>query len=201
MKDAAVWNYVKTGMLLFLALFVVTGVLYPLAITLIGQSFFPLQADGSLIADDNGTVRGSFLIGQEFVGAEYFIGRPSATPGKPYNASASGGSNLGPTNPVLFSAVDNRIAYLKARGIPAPYASDLVLSSASGLDPDITLADALSQAPAIARKRNIPEDDLRNIVNSHTEQGIPLWNEEPYVNVLLLNRYLDLRFPITKEGN
>jgi len=201
MRNMPMWKEVKTGLLLFLILFILTGVIYPLGITLIGQAFFPIQAGGSLVTDSDGTIRGSQLIGQEFAGKGYFIGRPSATEGSPYNASASGGSNLGPTNPALFSDVDNRIAYLKAREISAPYSSDMVLSSASGLDPHITLDAALSQVSAIANNRNVSENDLRTIVMSHAEQGIPLFNEGPFVNVLLLNRDLDLRFPMMKGGN
>jgi K+-transporting ATPase ATPase C chain len=190
---------VKTGVLLFLVLFIVIGVIYPLAITVIGQAVFPRQAGGSLVTDSDGTIRGSLLIGQEFTGRSYFIGRPSATAGSPYNGSASGGSNLGPTNPELFSRVGVRIAYLEARQVPAPYASDMVLSSASGLDPHITLAAALGQVPAVARERNMTEDDLTLIVMSHAEQGIPLFRGEPYVNVFLLNRDLDSR-PATTTG-
>jgi K+-transporting ATPase ATPase C chain len=194
-------KYVRTGLLLFLIFFFLTGIIYPLGITLIGQAFFPAQAGGSLVAGSNGTIQGSSLIGQEFVGREYFIGRPSATQGSPYNASASGGSNLGPTNPALLTDVDSRIAYLRARQVPAPYASDMVLSSASGLDPHITLAGALSQVPAIAKERKVSEDDLRSLVTSHAEQGMPFFNGEPYVNVFLLNRDLDLRFPVSHRGS
>jgi K+-transporting ATPase ATPase C chain len=195
------WKEVRTGLLLFLVFFILTGIIYPLGITLIGQALFPVQAGGSLVASNNGTIQGSWLIGQEFVGSEYFIGRPSATQGSPYNASASGGSNLGPTNPALFTDIDSRIAYLDARQIPVPYASDIVLSSASGLDPHITLAAALSQVPAIANERKVSEADLRSVVTSHAEQGIPFFNGEPYVNVFLLNRDLDLRFPVPHRGS
>jgi K+-transporting ATPase ATPase C chain len=195
------WKDAKTGLLVFLVLFILTGILYPLGITLVGQALFPVQADGSLVIDNTSTIQGSRLIGQEFSAKVYFIGRPSATQGSPYNASASGGSNLGPTNPVLFSEVDNRTTYLAARQIPAPYASDMVLSSASGLDPHITLGAALSQVPAVARERNVSEDDLRSFVSSQAEQGIPFFNEEPYVNVFLLNRDLDLRFPVPPGGS
>jgi K+-transporting ATPase ATPase C chain len=194
------WKEVKTGLLLFLVLFIVCGILYPLGITVIGQAFFPVQAGGNLVADRDGTIRGSLLIGQEFTGRGYFIGRPSATSGSPYNGSASGGSNLGPTNPALFSRVGDRIAYLEARQIPAPYASDMVLSSASGLDPHITVQAALSQVPAIARERNMTGDDLSSIVMSHAEQGLPLGSEEPYVNVFLLNQDLDSRLEMITGG-
>jgi K+-transporting ATPase ATPase C chain len=185
------WKEVKTGLLLFLVLFILTGTIYPLGITVIGKVFFPRQAGGSLVTGENGTVQGSLLIGQEFTSRGYFIGRPSATQGLPYNGSASGGSNLGPTNPELFSLIDDRIAYLRSRDIPAPYPADLVMSSASGLDPHISLAAAMSQVPSIALERNMREDDLRSIVMSHREQGISLLSGEPYVNVFLLNRDLD----------
>jgi K+-transporting ATPase ATPase C chain len=185
----------KTGLLLFLVLFLLTGVLYPLVITVIGQAAFPSQAGGSLVTGTDGTVRGSLLIGQEFTGRGYFIGRPSATAGSPYNGKASGGSNLGPTNPALFSSVDTRIAVLQARQVPAPFPSDLVMSSASGLDPHITLAAALAQVPVVAPERNTTEGELEAFILQHAEQGLPLLSVEPYVNVFRLNRDLDNRYP------
>ena len=187
----------KTGLLLFLVLFLLTGILYPLVITAIGTAVFPYQAGGSLVTGTVGTVRGSLLIGQEFSGRGYFIGRPSATAGSPYNGKASGGSNLGPTNPALFSSIDARIADLKTRQVPAPYPSDLVMSSASGLDPHISLAAALAQVPVVARERNMTEDDLEAFVLSHAEQGLPFLSIEPYVNVFLMNSDLDNRYPLS----
>jgi len=186
----------KTGLLLFLVLFLLTGILYPLVITAIGTAVFPYQAGGSLVTGTVGTVRGSLLIGQEFSGRGYFIGRPSATAGSPYNGKASGGSNLGPTNPALFSSIDARIADLKTRQVPAPFPSDLVMSSASGLDPHISLAAALAQVPVVARERNMTEDDLEAFVLSHAEQGLPFLSVEPYVNVFLMNSDLDNRYPL-----
>jgi len=185
----------KTGLLLFLVLFLFTGILYPLVITTIATAVFPYQSGGSLVTGTDGTVRGSLLIGQEFTGRGYFIGRPSATAGSPYNGKASGGSNLGPTNPALFSSIDARIADLKTRQVPAPYPSDLVMSSASGLDPHISLAAALAQVPVVAAERNITEDDLEAFVLSHAEQGLPLVSVEPYVNVFLINSDLDSLYP------
>ena len=187
----------KTGLLLFLVLFLLTGILYPLVITAIGTAVFPYQAGGSLVTGTVGTVRGSLLIGQEFSGRGYFIGRPSATSGSPYNGKASGGSNLGPTNPALFSSIDARIADLKTRQVPAPFPSDLVMSSASGLDPHISLAAALAQVPVVARERNMTEDDLEAFVLSHAEQGLPFLSVEPYVNVFLINSDLDNRYPLS----
>ncbi|MDD1714633.1 MAG: potassium-transporting ATPase subunit KdpC [Methanoregulaceae archaeon] len=187
----------KTGLLLFLVLFLLTGILYPLVITAIGTAVFPYQAGGSLVTGTVGTVRGSLLIGQEFSGRGYFIGRPSATAGSPYNGKASGGSNLGPTNPALFSSIDARIADLKTRQVPAPFPSDLVMSSASGLDPHISLAAALAQVPVVARERNMTEDDLEAFVLSHAEQGLPFLSVEPYVNVFLMNSDLDNRYPLS----
>jgi K+-transporting ATPase ATPase C chain len=185
----------KTGLLLFLVLFMLTGVLYPLAITVIGQLLFPHQSGGSLVTGEDGTVRGSLLIGQEFTGRGYFIGRPSATAGSPYNGKASGGSNLGPTNPALFSSVDTRIAALRVRQVPAPFPSDLVMSSASGLDPHISLAAALAQVPAVSAERNIPEKELEAFVHEHAERGLPLLSDELYVNVFMMNSDLDHRYP------
>jgi K+-transporting ATPase ATPase C chain len=187
----------KTSLLLFLVLFLFTGVLYPLVVTAIGQVVFPYQAGGSLVAGTDGTVRGSLLIGQDFTGREYFIGRPSATPGSPYNGAASAGSNLGPTNPALFSSIDTRIAALRARQVPAPFPSDLVMSSASGLDPHISLAAALAQVPVVAADRNIAEDELNDFVLEHAEQGLPFFAVEPYVNVYMLNSDLDNLYPLT----
>ena len=187
----------KTGLMIFLVLFLITGVLYPLVVTAIGMVIFPYQAGGSLVTGTVGTVRGSLLIGQEFSGRGYFIGRPSATAGSPYNGKASGGSNLGPTNPALFSSIDARIADLKTRQVPAPFPSDLVMSSASGLDPHISLAAALAQVPVVARERNMTEDNLEAFVLSHAEQGLPFLSVEPYVNVFLMNSDLDNRYPLS----
>lgn len=190
----------KTGLLLFFVLFLLTGVIYPLVVTAIGQAVFPRQAGGSLVTGTDGSVRGSLLIGQEFTGRGYFTGRPSATGGSPYNPRASAGSNLGPTNPALFSTIDTRITALKTRQVTAPYPSDLVMSSASGLDPHITLAAALAQVPVVAAERNIAEDQLRALVIGHAEQGLPLLSVEPYVNVFALNSDLDHLYPTTAHA-
>jgi len=190
----------KTGLLLFLVLFILTGILYPLVVTAIGQVVFPSQAGGSLVTGKDGTVRGSLLIGQEFTSRGYFIGRPSATPGSPYNGMASAGSNLGPTNPALFSSIDTRIAALRARQVQSPFPSDLVMSSASGLDPHITVAAAFAQVPVIAAERNIAEDELQAFVLERAEKGLPLLSVEPYVNVFILNSDLDHLYPFTSSS-
>ncbi|MBP1927748.1 K+-transporting ATPase ATPase C chain [Methanolinea mesophila] len=184
----------RTAVLLFVILFVVVGVAYPLVVTLAGQALFPMQAKGSLMFNEAGGIEGSLLIGKEFSGNEYFIGRPSATAGTPYNASASGASNLGPTNPLLFSEVNETILRLQSRGILSPYPSDLVTSSGSGLDPHITLDAAMVQVPGIAAARGADEEELRGIVLSHAESGTFLFTQDQYVNVYLINLDLDRHY-------
>jgi len=181
----------RIALILFAVLFLITGVAYPLVVTLAGQAIFPVQAKGSLILNGTAGVEGSMLIGKEFSGDDYFIGRPSATAFSPYNASASGGSNLGPTNPLLFDQVNETILRLQARGIQAPYPSDLVTSSGSGLDPHITLDAAMVQVPGIAAARAVNPEELRMLVLSHAESGTFLFSEDQYVNVWLLNLDLD----------
>lgn len=177
---------------LFVALTVVTGIAYPLAVTAIAKVAFPEEAAGSLIVKDGKTV-GSRLIGQNFSDPKYFWGRPSATAPQPYNASASGGSNLGPLNPALTQAVKGRIEALKAadpgntRAIPA----DLVTASASGLDPHISPAAADYQVERVARARQIDPATLKAMVEKNTEER--QWGifGEARVNVLELNLALD----------
>ncbi len=181
----------RTALILFAVLFLITGVAYPLVVTLAGQAIFPEQAKGSLILNGAGGVEGSVLIGKEFSGDQYFIGRPSATAFTPYNASASGGSNLGPTNPLLFAQVNETILLLQARGVQAPYPSDLVTSSGSGLDPHITLDAALVQVPGIAAARAVNHEELRTLVHSHAERGTFLFTQDQYVNVWVLNLDMD----------
>jgi potassium-transporting ATPase KdpC subunit len=171
---------------------ILTGILYPLAVTGIAQLAFPHQANGSLIIKDAQT-QGSELIGQSFDDLHYFWGRLSATSHFPYNAAASSGSNLGPTNPALISAVKSRIAALKAADpqnaqlIPV----DLVTASGSGLDPQISLAAALYQIPRIAKARGLSEATVRAIVDQYTQGRQLGFLGEPRVNVLLLNLALD----------
>ena len=177
---------------LFVALTLITGIAYPLAVTAIAQLAFPEAAAGSLI-DKDGKAVGSRLIGQRFSDPGHFWGRPSATATLPYNASASGGSNLGPLNPALTDAVKERIETLKAadpgnaQAIPA----DLVTASASGLDPHISPAAAHYQAERVARARNIDVARLKALVARHTEER--QWGVfgQARVNVLELNLALD----------
>jgi potassium-transporting ATPase KdpC subunit len=169
-----------------------TGIIYPLFITGVSQVLFPHQANGSLIVQ-NGKVVGSQLIGQQFDDPRYFWGRLSATSPFPYNAASSSGSNLGPTNPTLLDEVKSRITDLKAADPTntAPIPVDLVTSSGSGLDPDISVAAALYQVPRVAKARGLSEDTVRALVNQHTQgQQLGILGE-PRVNVLELNLALD----------
>ena len=171
---------------------VITGVLYPLAVTGIAQAVFPRQANGSLIRQ-HGQVIGSALIGQPFRSPRYFWSRPSATTPFPDNSLASGGSNLGPTNPVLLQQVKARIAALHAADPSqhAPIPVDLVTASGSGLDPDISPAAALYQVPRIARLRHLSEQRVRALVARYTTLRQLGFLGEPRVNVLELNLALD----------
>jgi len=179
--------------IIFLVLFtVLTGIIYPLVVTGIAQTAFPHQANGSMITD-NGTAVGSELIGQPFSDPRYFWGRLSATAPVPYNASASSGSNYGPSNPALQQEIQARIDALKAVD-PAntqPIPVDLVTSSASGLDPDISVAAALYQVPRVARYRGLSEEQVRALVDRFTGGGEFGILGEPRVNVLKLNLALD----------
>lgn len=169
-----------------------TGVLYPLAITGIAQVIFPRQANGSLIIT-NGQVVGSDLIGQSFDNPHYFWGRLSATSPYPFNAASSTGSNLGPTNPALTDEVKARIAALKAADPTnnSPIPVDLVTSSGSGLDPNISIAAALYQVPRVAKARGLSEEVVRTLVNRFTEGRQFGLLGEPRINVLELNLALD----------
>jgi K+-transporting ATPase ATPase C chain len=186
------WRHLKTATILYLALTVVTGVLYPLGVTAIAQIAMPVRANGSLIARD-GRMVGSTLIGQPFSSPGYFWSRHSATGPMPYNAAASSGSNLGPTNPALEEAVRERIAALRAAdpGNQAPVPVDLVTASGSGLDPHISPAAAAFQVTRVARERGMDPARLRALVAEHTE-GRSFWLlGERRVNVLTLNLALD----------
>ena len=186
------WTHIKIALLLLIILTVLTGALYPLAVTGMGQALFPRQANGSLIVQ-NGHAVGSALIGQPFDDPKYFWGRPSATGPFPYNAAASSGSNLGPTNDALLKAVQDRIAALKAADPEnsAPVPVDLVTASGSGLDPHISPASAEYQVHRVAKARGLDETKVRALVAAHTEGRQFGILGEATVNVLQLNLALD----------
>jgi potassium-transporting ATPase KdpC subunit len=177
---------------LFILLSLLTGVAYPLVVTGAAQSMFPVQAAGSLIERD-GKVVGSSLIGQSFSEPRYFWGRPSATSPMPNNATASGGSNFGPTHPALADAVRARIEALRAAdpGNAAPVPVDLVTASASGLDPHVSPAAARFQVRRVAAARKLPVESVQALVDQHTETPLLAVIGEPRVNVLQLNLALD----------
>jgi len=192
---------IRPAIIVLLALTLITGLAYPLAMTGIAEVVFPKQAQGSLIESD-GKVVGSELIGQVFTSDKYFHGRPSATTAPdpndstktvpaPYNAANSGGSNLGPSNKALIDRIQGDIDTLKKENPSASIPIDLVTTSASGLDPDISPEAALFQVPRIAKVRNLPEDRVRQLVADHTEGRLLGFLGEPRVNVLQLNIALD----------
>ncbi len=185
-------NQIKTAVVIFFLLTLITGIFYPLLITGIAQVVFPVQANGNFIVHD-GRVVGSALIGQPFTSPKYFWSRPSATSPVPYNAGLSSGSNLGPSNPALKSAVNTRVEALHAAD-PAntlPIPVDLVTASGSGLDPDISVAAAYYQIHRIAHERNLSEADVQALVSSHIEpRQFGIFGEQR-VNVLVLNLALD----------
>jgi K+-transporting ATPase ATPase C chain len=186
------WAVFKPALRLLMVLTILTGVIYPLMLTGIAQLVFPAQANGSLI-EANGQAVGSRLIGQPFDDPRYFWGRPSATSPFAYNAAASAGSNLGPSSSNLREAIRQRVADLRAAdpGNLALIPVDLVTASASGLDPDISVAAARYQVPRIARIRGIPEKTLFDLIDQHTAGRVLGFLGEPRVNVLALNLALD----------
>jgi K+-transporting ATPase ATPase C chain len=192
---------IRPAILILVLLTLITGLAYPLAMTAIAGVIFPKQAQGSLIEKD-GKVVGSSLIGQEFKDDKYFHGRPSATSAPdpadstktvpaPYNAANSGGSNLGPTSKALNDRIKDDVEKLKAENPTASVPVDLVTTSGSGLDPDISPEAALFQVPRVAKVRNMPEDQVRQLVTANSQGRLGGLIGEPRVNVLALNLALD----------
>jgi potassium-transporting ATPase KdpC subunit len=192
---------IRPAIVVVIALTLITGVAYPFAITGIAELIFPDKAQGSLVEGD-GKVVGSALIGQEFTSAGYFHGRPSATTAPdpndstktvpaPYNAANSGGSNLGPTNKSLIERIRSDVEKLKQENPSAEVPGDLVTTSGSGLDPDISPEAALFQVPRVAKARNLPENRVRQLVAEHMSDRLIGVFGEPRVNVLELNLALD----------
>ena len=182
----------RISLMTLLLFTLLTGLVYPLAVTGIAQLIFPYQANGSLMQRDGQGI-GSQLIGQSFTDPQYFWGRPSATAPFPYNAAASSGSNLASTNPALEQAIQARIQALQSAdpGNDSPIPVDLVTASASGLDPHISVAAALYQVPRVALKRGLSEAQVRLLVEQYTQAPQFGLLGEPRVNVLMLNLALD----------
>ena len=190
-SKSPIWRPALVSMGLFTALL---GVAYPLAVTGVAQAAFPAQAGGSLFRDASGRVVGSALIGQSFARPEYFHGRPSAA-GNGYDAGASSGSNMGPLNEKLIEREKTDAAALRAENPGALVPADAVTTSGSGLDPDISPANARFQAPRVARERGVPIGQMTALVDAQVQQPLLGFIGQPRVNVLALNRALDAKFP------
>jgi potassium-transporting ATPase KdpC subunit len=187
--SAEIGSALRPAILILLLFTVITGLIYPLAITGVAQLIFPHQANGSLIRDGNRIV-GSELIAQGFTKPEYFHPRPSAA-GKGYDASASSGSNQGPTSKALADSIKANVDQARADGVTGAVPADMVTASGSGLDPDISPENALAQAPRVAKARGVPETQVRQLVERSIVPGTLGILGEPHVNVLALNRQLD----------
>jgi K+-transporting ATPase ATPase C chain len=183
-----------TAILMTIATTVLLGILYPLLVTGLAQLIFPQQANGNLIYAKDGAVAGSRLIGQPFSGPGYFHSRPSAAGAAGYDATASGGSNLGPTNAQLITRVNGDVAKLQAENPSTPIPVDLVTTSGSGLDPDITPAAAQFQIHRVSSERKIPETEIAQLVHDHSQNRQWGFLGEPRVNVLELNLALDAKY-------
>jgi K+-transporting ATPase ATPase C chain len=189
----------RPALVLFAALTLVTGVVYPLAVTGVGQAAFPHEAGGSILEVDGKPV-GSALIGQQFTSPKYFWGRPSATSPMPYNANGSSASNLGPLNPAFTDAVKGRVEALKAAdpSNQAPIPVDLVTASGSGLDPEVSMAAIQYQLHRVAEQRRMAPEQVQALVEQHSSKQYFGIFGEPRVNVLALNLALDGKTPHTR---
>jgi K+-transporting ATPase ATPase C chain len=193
------FSELKPAILMTILLTVITGLLYPLAVTGIAQTVFPHQANGSLIVK-NGQVIGSELIGQNFAKPEYFHPRPSAAGSNGYDASSSGGSNLGPTNPALADRLKKDAATFRSDNpdYTGPIPSDAITTSGSGLDPEISPANAQAQVMRVAKARGADPNAVRTLVDEQTQGRQLGFLGEPRVNVLNLNQAIDEHFPIRR---